>query len=45
MARQSHLHLISKLRCDAGLFLPYTGICIKLSVYSFREYGGFVVVV
>jgi hypothetical protein len=25
MARQSHLHLISKLRCDAALYLPYTG--------------------
>jgi putative transposase len=25
MARQSHLHLISKLRCEAALYLPYTG--------------------
>jgi putative transposase len=25
MARQSHLHLISTLRCDAALYLPYTG--------------------
>jgi putative transposase len=25
MARQSHLQLISKLRCDAALYLPYTG--------------------
>jgi hypothetical protein len=25
MARQSHLHLISKLRGDAALYLPYTG--------------------
>jgi putative transposase len=25
MARQSHLHLISKLRYDAALYLPYTG--------------------
>jgi putative transposase len=25
MARQSHLHLISKLRCDAALSLPYPG--------------------
>ena len=25
MARQSHLHLISKLRHDAALYLPYTG--------------------
>jgi putative transposase len=25
MAQQSHLHLISKLRCDAALYLPYTG--------------------
>jgi putative transposase len=25
MARQSHLHLISKLRCDAALYYPYTG--------------------
>ncbi len=25
MARQSHLHLISKLRCDAALYFPYTG--------------------
>jgi len=25
MARQAHLHLISKLRCDAALYLPYTG--------------------
>jgi putative transposase len=25
MARQSHLHLISKLRCDAALYLPYAG--------------------
>jgi hypothetical protein len=25
MARQSHLHLISKLRCDAALYCPYTG--------------------
>jgi len=22
-ARQSHLHLISKLRCDAALYFPY----------------------
>src|SRR4030095_9121421 len=25
MARQAHLHLISKLRCDAALYVPYTG--------------------
>ena len=25
MARQYHLHLISKLRCDAALYFPYTG--------------------
>jgi len=25
MARQSHLHLISKLRCDAALYFPYVG--------------------
>ena len=25
MARQSHLHLISKLRYDAALYVPYTG--------------------
>jgi hypothetical protein len=25
MARQSHLHLISKLRCDAALYCPYPG--------------------
>ena len=25
MAQQGHLHLISKLRCDAALYLPYTG--------------------
>jgi hypothetical protein len=25
MARQSHLHLMSKLRYDAALYLPYTG--------------------
>jgi len=25
MARQAHLHLISKLRCDAALYCPYTG--------------------
>jgi len=25
MARQSHLHLIAKLRYDAALYLPYTG--------------------
>src|SRR5918911_3308357 len=25
MARQSNLHLISKLRCDAALYIPYTG--------------------
>jgi putative transposase len=25
MARQSNLHLISKLRCDAALYLPYAG--------------------
>ncbi len=25
MARQNTLHLISKLRCDAALYLPYTG--------------------
>jgi hypothetical protein len=25
MARQGGLHLISKLRCDAALYLPYTG--------------------
>lgn len=25
MARQAHLHLISKLRCDAALYYPYTG--------------------
>src|SRR5207249_10018525 len=26
MARQCGLHLISKLRCDAALSLPYTGL-------------------
>ena len=25
MARQSNLHLISKLRCDAALYFPYVG--------------------
>lgn len=25
MVRQSHLHLISKRRCDAALYFPYTG--------------------
>jgi putative transposase len=25
MARQNNLHLISKLRCDAALYFPYTG--------------------
>jgi len=25
MARQANLHLISKLRCDAALYFPYTG--------------------
>ena len=25
MARQHHLHLISKLRCNAALYFPYTG--------------------
>jgi len=25
MAQQSNLHLISKLRCDAALYVPYTG--------------------
>jgi hypothetical protein len=25
MARQGHLHLISKLRCDAALYFPYRG--------------------
>jgi hypothetical protein len=25
MARQCHVHLISKLRCDAALYFPYTG--------------------
>jgi putative transposase len=25
MARQSNLHLISKLRYDAALYFPYTG--------------------
>jgi putative transposase len=25
MAQQQHLHLISKLRCDAALYFPYTG--------------------
>ena len=25
MVRQCNLHLISKLRCDAGLYFPYTG--------------------
>jgi len=25
MARQCHLHLISKLRCDAALYFPYAG--------------------
>src|SRR5947209_3708830 len=25
MARQNHLHLISKLRCDAALYFPYAG--------------------
>ena len=25
MARQRNLHLISKLRCDAALYFPYTG--------------------
>jgi putative transposase len=27
MARQSHLHLISKLRYEAALYLPYAGPC------------------
>jgi putative transposase len=26
MARQCNLHLISKLRCDAALYFPYTGL-------------------
>jgi putative transposase len=25
MARQAHLHLIAKLRCNAALYVPYTG--------------------
>jgi hypothetical protein len=25
MARQSHLHLMSKLWCDAALYVPYAG--------------------
>jgi len=25
MARQGNLHLMSKLRCDAALYFPYTG--------------------
>jgi putative transposase len=26
MARQCHVHLISKLRSDSALYLPYTGL-------------------
>ena len=37
MARQSHLHLISKLRCDAALYFPYTGPYAGRGPY--RKYG------
>jgi DDE superfamily endonuclease len=37
MARQSNLHLISKLRCDAALYLPYTGLYAGRGPH--RKYG------
>jgi putative transposase len=38
MAQQSHLHLISKLRCDAALYLPYVGPYAGRGPR--RKYGG-----
>lgn len=38
MARQSNLHLISKLRCDAALYFPYTGPYAGRGPH--RKYGG-----
>ena len=38
MARQSHLHLISKLRYDAALYFPYTGPYAGRGPH--RKYGG-----
>jgi putative transposase len=37
MARQGNLHLISKLRCDAALYLPYTGLYAGRGPH--RQYG------
>jgi len=37
MARQSNLHLISKLRCDAALYRPYTGPYVGRGPH--RTYG------
>src|SRR6266704_5625106 len=37
MARQSHLHLISKLRYDAALYFPYTGLYAGRGPH--RKYG------
>jgi hypothetical protein len=37
MARQRNLHLISKLRCDAALYLPYAGPYAGRGPY--RKYG------
>ncbi|OLE67987.1 MAG: IS4 family transposase [Cyanobacteria bacterium 13_1_40CM_2_61_4] len=38
MARQNHLHLISKLRYDAALYFPYTGPYAGRGPH--RKYGG-----
>jgi putative transposase len=37
MARQHNLHLISKLRCDAALYFPYTGLYAGRGPH--RKYG------
>jgi putative transposase len=37
MARQANLHLIAKLRCDAALYVPYTGPYAGRSPH--RTYG------
>jgi len=37
MARQANLHLLSKLRCDAALYVPYTGPYVGRG--PLRKYG------
>jgi hypothetical protein len=37
MARQCNMHLISKLRCDAALYFPYTGLYAGRGPH--RKYG------